>query len=123
MSTFEEVLEKKIAETPEKQARIDLKDLPQEIMCKIIKYELKEDTTHKECMYLTMITEDGKFFTQKYTPTCWTELNTRIKNARGYEYLSNNFTMWKQDFVGRATKPRMYPATDATTKPKEKPKK
>jgi hypothetical protein len=120
MPTFEEQLETKIAEHPSGE-RINLADLPETIIAKVTKYEYKPDLKGKECLYFTFVTEDSKIFTQKYTQTSWEELKKRIKQAKGFEYLTQNFTMWKKDLVGRMTKPRMYPVvTEEISKKKQK---
>jgi hypothetical protein len=112
--TFEEILVKTIKDHPT-APRIDLKDLPEQIEAKLVKYEQNKDQTGKDCVFLTFTTQKGELFTQKYGKSQWEHLEKTFKEAGGSDYLMSTFVMYEQDTIGRALNPRMFP----TAKPKK----
>ena len=120
------------AKVPSKQRnRIDLVDLPPSIVAHVVDYEYRADSKGKECYFVNFIAEDGREFTQKYSPKHLEELVANLEHvgAGGLHDLSAGWWLFRQKAF-RMGYPRMFPVEKvkkqeklAKEKEKEKEKK
>jgi hypothetical protein len=115
--TFQDRLNRVIEEHPEID-RIDLKDLPDEIKVIVSKEEFKQDKRNADALFLTLKTEDGRIFTQKYTVQSLKILNEAIAKAGGIERLEKEFCLWHKQIAGALKFDRMFPLPIKEKKPK-----
>lgn len=49
------------------KARVDLSEIPPELKATLTEFEFREDNRGRECLYLTIVDEENREITQKYT--------------------------------------------------------
>lgn len=98
---------------------INAQDLPAQMELIIVKDEFKEDSTKKECLYITYQTRNNANLKQKYTSSSYAELRESITKAGGFKALTTDFHVYEKRKVGRAFFDRLYPlSTPKVNKPK-----
>jgi len=112
--SFEDKLKSKIEEA-EKTAYLSLDTLPSSIVVKIVGTpEFKADGRGNEGLYVTLIQKDESKIIQKFTKTCYQELESALEECGGLATLQTKFHTWTQRTVGRAFNPRFYPKPNKT---------
>jgi len=96
---------------------ISVTELPPELEANLIgDLIFKTDKRENECCFITLKTPEGKYITQKYTPTQYTHLHDQIIKCGGITNLQNTAHIWKKQRIGRAINERLFPQP----KPKKK---
>jgi len=102
---LEHMLEKKVGELTR---YLSVKELPDIVKAKLVKWEFKADQRGNECFYIHLETENREVIVQKFTRSTWMELYERLSKI-GLERLENEYYTWVKTSVGRAINPRLLP--------------
>jgi len=90
--------------------RLELDQLPETVIAKLISYEFRTDKQGRECLYINLITKDGKEITQKYTDFHLGKLIEAMDKLKlvALDQLKGQFYRWKT-VTFRIGNPRLIP--------------
>jgi hypothetical protein len=113
--TFMQKLEQKQKLQPK-----PLDEIPEEIKLKWIDETFKQDQTNRECLFVTLETEEHQQVKQKYTATMYETLHEAIIQCGSIEKLKQEFHTYRKQQVGkRGSFPRLYPIPQETRHKKQ----